>query len=123
MYVVVVFSGSVPSRTSPLLISSIYIHTQFDWKRRSDHGSVVSVGHVKILDTAHCKHISVHADNKRKDLKCVVLDHCFNEGAAVTLKNLILAEFADANVRIEKTSALCSFYAEKGGLMIGFERG
>ena len=53
----------------------------------------------------------------------VVLDHCFNEGAAVTLKNLILAEFADANVRIEKTSALCSFYAEKGGLMIGFERG
>ena len=25
--------------------------------------------------------------------------------------------------RIEKTTGLCSFYAEKGGLMIGFERG
>lgn len=53
----------------------------------------------------------------------VVIDQCFNEGAADALKVAIKAEFPDANVRIEKTSGLCSFYAEKGGLMIGFERG
>lgn len=53
----------------------------------------------------------------------VVIDHCFNEGAAAALKSAIQAEFPDANVRIEKASGLCSFYAEKGGLMIGFERG
>ena len=53
----------------------------------------------------------------------VVIDQCFNENAANALKSMIHAEFADANVRIEKTSGLCSFYAEKGGLMIGFERG
>ena len=52
----------------------------------------------------------------------VIIDHCFNEGAANALKDLIKSEFADANIRIEKTSGLCSFYAEKGGLMIGFER-
>ena len=53
----------------------------------------------------------------------VVIDQCFNEGAANALKNAIKAEFAEAKVRIEKTMGLCSFYAEKGGLMIGFERG
>ena len=53
----------------------------------------------------------------------VVLDHCFNEPAANALKTLIHSEFPNANVRIEKTTGLCSFYAEKGGLMIGFERG
>ena len=53
----------------------------------------------------------------------VVIDHCFNEAAANALKDLIKSEFADATIRIETTSGLCSFYAEKGGLMIGFERG
>ena len=50
----------------------------------------------------------------------VVIDHCLNEGAAVSLKDTIINEFPDANVRIEKTTGLCSFYAERGGLMIGF---
>ena len=53
----------------------------------------------------------------------VIIDQCYNENAANALKNLIQAEFANAKVRIEKTLGLCSFYAEKGGLMIGFERG
>ena len=53
----------------------------------------------------------------------VVIDQCFNEGAANALKAAICNEFPNANVRIEKTMGLCSFYAEKGGLMIGFERG
>lgn len=53
----------------------------------------------------------------------VVIDQCFNEGAANALKAAVHSEFPDANVRIEKTLGLCSFYAERGGLMIGFERG
>ena len=53
----------------------------------------------------------------------VVIDQCFNEEAANTLKDAIHSEFPNANIRVEKTSGLCSFYAEKGGLMIGFERG
>lgn len=53
----------------------------------------------------------------------VIIDHCFNEKAANHLKGLILSEFEAAKVRIEKTLGLCSFYAEQGGLMIGFERG
>lgn len=52
----------------------------------------------------------------------VVIDHCFNENGAIALKETIRKEFPNAVVRIEKTFGLCSYYAEKGGLMIGFER-
>lgn len=52
----------------------------------------------------------------------VMIDHCFNEPMAIALKELILSEFPDAEVVIDKTGGLCSFYAEKGGLMIGFTR-
>lgn len=51
----------------------------------------------------------------------VIVDHCYNENAANALKDTIQAQFADAPVVVAKTGALCSFYAEKGGLMIGFE--
>ena len=50
------------------------------------------------------------------------IDHCFNLKAANALKDATLAEFPNAEVRIEETRGLCTFYAEKGGLMIGFER-
>lgn len=51
----------------------------------------------------------------------VLIDHCYNEKAANALKEAVLAEFPGAKIIIEKTRGLCSFYAEKGGLMIGFE--
>ncbi len=51
----------------------------------------------------------------------VLVDHCYNENAAKALKELIQKEFPAAQVIIDKTKGLCSFYAERGGLMIGFE--
>ena len=51
----------------------------------------------------------------------LLIDHCFNEKTASALKEMVLAEFPDATVVLGKTGALCSFYAEKGGLMIGYE--
>lgn len=53
--------------------------------------------------------------------KQVIIDHCFNEKAAISLKDMIKNEFKEAMIRIERTAALCSFYAEKGGLIVGFE--
>lgn len=49
------------------------------------------------------------------------IDHCCNEREANLLKETVLAVFPHAQVVIDKTRGLCSFYAEKGGLMIGFE--
>ena len=49
--------------------------------------------------------------------------HCFGEKQAQDLANATLAQFPNARITIEPTTALCSFYAEAGGLMIGFEGG
>lgn len=52
----------------------------------------------------------------------VVITHCHNEHAAQELKNQINKSIISANVEIAKCGGLCSFYAEKGGLLIGFEK-
>ena len=53
--------------------------------------------------------------------RIVNIDHCLNEGGAVALKNLILSECPNAIINIGKNGGLCSFYAERGGLIIGYE--
>ena len=53
----------------------------------------------------------------------ISIGHCQNEGAALQLKALILAKFKNAKVKIHSLKGLCSFYAEKGGVLVGFEKG
>ena len=52
----------------------------------------------------------------------VQIDHVQNEGSALSMKEIILDNFPDAKVTIGECGALCSFYAEEGGLMVGFEK-
>ncbi len=47
--------------------------------------------------------------------------HCFAEEQLVALKEAVLAEFPTTRFVAEPTTALCSFYAEVGGLMLGYE--
>ena len=47
--------------------------------------------------------------------------HCYAPEAAQALREAILAEFPNTRFMLEHTTALCSFYAEAGGLIIGFE--
>lgn len=51
----------------------------------------------------------------------VLIDNCLNEKTASTVKELLLADFPNAHIVLAPTGGLCSFYAEKGGLMIGYE--
>ena len=51
----------------------------------------------------------------------VLIDHCQNTDAAAELKAMLQAEFADADIQIGTNKALCSFYAEKGGVLVGYE--
>lgn len=51
----------------------------------------------------------------------VRLAHCFNLKIAQALSNTIHKNYPKADVRITACGALCSFYAERGGLMIGYE--
>ena len=52
----------------------------------------------------------------------VIIDHCFNLQAAQELQQLIREKLPQVTVQIGTCGGLCSFYAEKGGLMIGFEK-
>ena len=45
-----------------------------------------------------------------------------NEGAAQKLKKMIRQQLAQGDVQIHRCRGLCSYYAEKGGLLIGFEK-
>ena len=50
------------------------------------------------------------------------ISHCLNPAAAESLRITILSAYPGADVRIRHTGGLCSFYAEKGGMIIGFEK-
>lgn len=52
----------------------------------------------------------------------VILAHCLNEPAANALKNMIETDLPGVAVKIGINLGLCSFYAEKGGLLVGFEK-
>ncbi len=52
----------------------------------------------------------------------VRIAHCFNETAANRLRDGILKTFPRSAVELCRCGGLCSFYAEQGGLLIGFEK-
>ena len=52
----------------------------------------------------------------------VRIAHCMSEAAAKKLKKMILTQIPKADVHIHRCRGLCSYYAEKGGLLIGYEK-
>jgi len=52
----------------------------------------------------------------------IKITHCFNLKSAEELKKSIIDKFPSAEIIIDKCRGLCSFYAEKGGMLIGFEK-
>ena len=51
----------------------------------------------------------------------VLISHCFNKTGAERLKEKLTAVFTAADIRIRELRGLCSFYAEKQGILIGYE--
>ena len=51
----------------------------------------------------------------------VRIHHAENPRAALVLKKRLLAEVEGAQITLARTRGLCSFYAESGGLLVGFE--
>ena len=51
----------------------------------------------------------------------VRITHCLNPEAAQELVSLLQSTFPTADTEIYTTGGLCSYYAEKGGLLVGFE--
>lgn len=52
----------------------------------------------------------------------VKITHCLNEEDAEDLKKHILKKYEKAKIEVYPMKGLCGFYAELGGLIIGFEK-
>lgn len=52
----------------------------------------------------------------------VRISHCLNLPAALKLKEMLRVTFPQSAVEIHECRGLCSFYAERGGLLVGFEK-
>lgn len=50
----------------------------------------------------------------------LVLSYVLNEDNANDFKTLVLNQFPNAEITILPTSGLCSYYAQRGGLLVGF---
>lgn len=52
----------------------------------------------------------------------VIIAHCQNPTLAESIKNMLTGEFGNIDIKIHPCRGLCSFYAENGGIIIGFEK-
>ena len=108
-------------RVSPLVAKMAGILGIRAVGKASDKGDLQPLnkcrGERKALEaiTGHAKALGFRGGRMR-------IAHCFNEGAATTLRDLILKEFPKAQVLLYPCRGLCSFYAERGGLLVGFEK-
>lgn len=90
-------------------------------------GQASEVGDLQLLDKCRGQQKALEAMfNRMKEFGFnggrVRLAHCFNEKAAETLKNMILTEFPASNIEVYTCRGLCGFYAEKGGMLVGYEK-
>lgn len=49
------------------------------------------------------------------------ISYCENKNIAETFKNIVCGIFPNCNIKIRHCGGLCSFYAERGGMILGFE--
>ena len=52
----------------------------------------------------------------------VILGHAFQEAGAEMMRQMILNEFPTSYITVMPLSGLCCYYAEEGGLLVGFEK-
>ena len=68
------------------------------------------------------KAIIEHLISEGLDKGRVKIAHCFNETAAKKLATLLKERLKNVKTDIQPCRGLCSFYAEKGGILIGYEK-
>lgn len=88
--------------------------------KASNEGTLELTDKVRGADKA----VKVVYDNMRKagyNGGKVRIHHCNNSESADNLSKMIRADYPEASVVVHKTRALCSFYAEEGGFLVGYE--
>ena len=62
--------------------------------------------------------LKAHGFNKGK----IRIAHCFNEKLAENVREKLISEFGNIDIETYNCRGLCSFYAELGGMLLGFEK-
>ena len=86
----------------------------------SSQGTIKIVGPIRGEKKTYRKIIDLmRSDGFRGGMVCI--DHVSNEPGALTLKQAIELEWPSAQVEVYPCGALCSYYAESTGLIVGYE--
>ncbi len=108
-------------RVSPLVAKTVGLLGIRIVGKASDRGTLEPLekprGREKALE-ALMEQLKKHRFNGKK----IYIAHCFNPEAAEDLKKRIVAAFPNCKATIYALGGLCSFYAEQGGLLVGFEK-
>ena len=67
--------------------------------------------------------VEMLAERGFQDGALIRVANCFGKSQTNALKEAVMQQYPNCRFVIVPTTALCSFYAEAGGLMIGFEGG
>ena len=89
--------------------------------KASDHGTLEPLekprGREKALE-ALMNQLKKHRFNGKN----IHIAHCFNSEAAEDLKKRVCTAYPKCKATVYALGGLCSFYAEQGGLLVGFEK-
>ena len=77
-----------------------------------------------ISEISRCWHKIAAEEMEAYGLKTgrVRIAHCQNEEGAMKLRDMVVEKFGTVDVEVYTFRGLCSFYAEKGGILVGFEK-
>lgn len=89
--------------------------------RASDGGELQQLDKCRGQEKALCAIVKRIREFGCRDGK-IRIAHCLNEDGAKKLKEMLLSELSKVKIEIYKCRGLCSYYAEKGGLLVGFEK-
>ena len=108
-------------RVSPLIAKAVGILDMRLIGQASEAGTIQMVGknrgYKKSLIGTFKQMLNLNYDGGK-----VVISHNRNEQAANELADMIREKFGDVMIDIHRTTVLCSYYAEKGGFIVGFEK-
>lgn len=88
--------------------------------RASDKGTLEVISKSRGAESAFDSLIKQMIERGYKGGK-VIISHCFNKTGAERLMKKLKEAFTHAEVILHELRGLCSFYAEKGGILIGYE--
>ena len=88
--------------------------------RASDEGTLEPLSKCRGKDRVWRRLLDqMHAEGYRGGR--VIISHCNNLRSAGELRELLLERFREAKISIMNTKGLTSYYAENGGVLVGYE--